>query len=72
MPAIDARFDRMIEHGAIDEVRALLALGLDRRASRRCVRTACASLRAYLGGTSSLEDAVAKAKTETAATPSGR
>ena len=27
--AIDARFDRMIEQGAIEEVRALLALGLD-------------------------------------------
>ncbi len=31
--AIDARFDRMIEQGAIEEVRALLALGLDHGSS---------------------------------------
>ena len=32
--AIDARFDTMIEQGALEEVRALLALGLDRRPAR--------------------------------------
>ena len=61
---IDARFDRMIEAGALDEVEALLALGLDD--SLPAMRAhGVRELRAYLGGASSLEDAAAKSKTET-------
>ena len=54
--AIDARFDAMIEAGAIEEVRALLALGLDPGLLRRCGRMACASLPLYLAGDSSLAE----------------
>ena len=61
---IDARFDRMIEAGALDEVRALVALGLD-DALPAMRAHGVRELRAYLGGTSSLEDAAAKSKTET-------
>ena len=61
---IDARFDRMIEAGALDEVRVLLALGLD-DALPAMRAHGVRELRAYLGGTSSLEDAAAKSKTET-------
>jgi len=62
--AIDARFDRMIEVGALEEVRALLALGLDD--SLPAMRAhGVRELRGYLAGATSLEDAMAKAKTET-------
>jgi tRNA dimethylallyltransferase len=61
--AIDARFDRMIENGALEEVKALLALDLpDSLPAMRAhgVR----ELRTHLAGESDLEDAKAKAKTE--------
>ena len=61
--AIDARFDRMIEQGAIEEVRALLALGLD-HALPAMRAHGVRELAAYLAGDSSLEAAVEKAKTE--------
>jgi tRNA dimethylallyltransferase len=61
--AIDARFDRMIEAGALEEVEALLALGLDD--SLPAMRAhGVRELRAYFAGASSLEEAAAKAKTE--------
>ncbi len=61
--AIDARFDRMIENGAIEEVEALLALGLDD--SLPAMRAhGVRELRAYLAGANSLEDAQTKSKTE--------
>lgn len=61
--AIDARFDRMMASGAIEEVEALLALRLD--AGLPAMRAhGVRELAAYLDGTASLEDAVAKAKTE--------
>jgi tRNA dimethylallyltransferase len=61
--AIDARFDRMIEEGAIEEVRALLDLELD--SGLPAMRAhGVRELAAYLSGAVSREDAVAKAKTE--------
>ena len=60
---IDARFDRMIEAGAMDEVRSLLALGLDDGLPAMRAH-GVRELAAYLAGASSLEDAVTKAKTE--------
>jgi tRNA dimethylallyltransferase len=62
--AIDASFDRMIDAGALNEVRALLALGLDDGLPAMRAH-GVRELRAYLTGAASLEDAVAKAKTET-------
>jgi tRNA dimethylallyltransferase len=61
--AIDARFDGMIESGAIEEVRTLLALGLD---------PGLPAMRAhgvrefanYLSGQTGRAEAIAKAKTE--------
>jgi len=62
--AIDARFESMIGEGALEEVTALLALGLD--PSLPAMRAhGVRELGAYLAGASNLEDAVAKAKTET-------
>ena len=61
--SVDDRFDRMLEAGAIEEVRALLALGLD-EALPAMRAHGVRELAAYLAGTSSLDDAVAKAKTE--------
>jgi tRNA dimethylallyltransferase len=61
--AIDARFDRMMEQGAIEEVRALLALGLD-HALPAMRAHGVRELAAYLAGDSNLEAAVEKAKTE--------
>jgi tRNA dimethylallyltransferase len=61
--AIDDRFDRMVEEGAIEEVQDLVALDLpDSLPAMRAhgVR----ELRAYLAGESSLEEAKSKAKTE--------
>jgi tRNA dimethylallyltransferase len=61
--AIDARFDRMIENGAIEEVEALLVQGLDD--SLPAMRAhGVRELRAYLAGACSLEDAKIKSKTE--------
>jgi tRNA dimethylallyltransferase len=61
--AIDTRFDRMIEEGAIEEVRALLDLGL--HPGLPAMRAhGVRELGAYLSGAVSREDAVAKAKTE--------
>ena len=62
--AIDARFDAMIAAGALEEVRALLALGLDPGLPAMRAH-GVRELAAYLGGTCSLEEAIAKAKTET-------
>jgi tRNA dimethylallyltransferase len=60
---IDARFERMIEAGAIDEVRALLELGLDEGLPAMRAH-GVRELAAYLAGTNSLEEAITKAKTE--------
>jgi tRNA dimethylallyltransferase len=61
--AIDARFDRMIEQGALDEVRALLALKLDPGLPAMRAH-GVRELAAYLSGALTREEAVAKAKTE--------
>ena len=61
--AIDARFDCMIENGAIEEVRELLDLGLDPGLPAMRAH-GVRELAAYLSGAVSREDAVAKAKTE--------
>src|SRR5581483_2847724 len=61
--AIDARFDGMIAAGAIEEVEALLALGLDEGLPAMRAH-GMRELAAYLAGTIGLEEAVAKAKTE--------
>ncbi|HEV7463588.1 MAG TPA: tRNA (adenosine(37)-N6)-dimethylallyltransferase MiaA [Methyloceanibacter sp.] len=60
---IDARFDSMIEAGAMDEMRALLALGLDDGLPAMRAH-GVRELAAYLAGTSNLEEAIVKAKTE--------
>ena len=61
---IDARFDRMIEGGALEEVRDLMVLGLD--PGLPVMRAhGVRELAAYQAGASSLKDAVVKAKTET-------
>src|SRR5438876_389364 len=52
---IDARFDRMIEAGAMDEVRSLLALGLDDGLPAMRAH-GVRELAAYFAGTDSLED----------------
>jgi tRNA dimethylallyltransferase len=62
--AIDARFDAMIAAGALEEVRALAALGLDPGLPAMRAH-GVRELAAYLGGACSLEEAVVKAKTET-------
>jgi tRNA dimethylallyltransferase len=60
---IDARFDRMLQMGAMEEVRALLALGLAN--SLPAVRAhGVRELAGHLAGTSSLAAAIAKTKTE--------
>jgi tRNA dimethylallyltransferase len=61
--AIDARFDRMIENGAIEEVRELLDLKLDPGLPAMRAH-GVRELEAYLSGAVSREDAVVKAKTE--------
>jgi len=61
--AINTRFDRMVEQGALQEVRALLALGLDPGLPAMRAH-GVRELSAYLAGTCSLEEAVSKAKTE--------
>ena len=61
--AIDARFDRMIDEGAIDEVRALVDLRL--RPDLPAMRAlGVRELAACLAGTATLEEASTKAKTE--------
>jgi tRNA dimethylallyltransferase len=61
--AIETRFEQMIERGAIEEVRCLVSLGLDPGLPAMRAH-GVAELAAYLGGAACLEDAVAKAKTE--------
>jgi tRNA dimethylallyltransferase len=61
--AIDARFDAMMEQGALKEVRALLALGLDPGLPAMRAH-GVRELAAYLEGACPLKEAVAKAKTE--------
>ena len=60
---LDERFDRMIEEGAIEEVRELLDLGLDPGLPAMRAH-GVRELAAYLSGAASREDAVTKAKTE--------
>jgi tRNA dimethylallyltransferase len=61
---IDARFDAMIEAGAVEEVRSLIAQSLD--PGLPALRAhGVRELAAYLAGSVSLEQAAAKAKTET-------
>ncbi|MEE8633360.1 MAG: tRNA (adenosine(37)-N6)-dimethylallyltransferase MiaA [Methyloceanibacter sp.] len=61
--AIDARFDRMVEEGAIEEVRALVDLGL--HPGLPAMRAlGVREIAAYLAGTLTLEEGTTKAKTE--------
>jgi tRNA dimethylallyltransferase len=61
--SIDGRFDRMIEQGALDEVRRLMSLKLD--SGLPAMRAhGVRELGACLSGATSLKEAVAKAKTE--------
>jgi tRNA dimethylallyltransferase len=61
---IEARFDAMLAAGALEEVRALLALGLSQeRPAMRALGVA--PLAAHLAGRLSLQDAVAAAKSDT-------
>jgi tRNA dimethylallyltransferase len=62
--AINARFDAMIEAGAIEEVQALLALRLDPGLPAMRAH-GVRELTLYLAGGSRREEAIAKAKTET-------
>ncbi|RAI46078.1 tRNA (adenosine(37)-N6)-dimethylallyltransferase MiaA [Rhodoplanes roseus] len=61
---IDARFVRMMGHGALDEVRALQARGLDPLLPAMRAH-GVPGLSAYLAGTLSLDDAVAKGRQDT-------
>jgi tRNA dimethylallyltransferase len=61
---LDARFDRMIEQGALEEVRALIALRLDPGLPAMRAH-GVRELAAHLVGVCSLEEAVSRAKTET-------
>lgn len=61
--AIDARFDRMIEQGALEEVEALTALQLDEGLPLTRA-LGVRELSAHLAGALSLEEAATKAKTE--------
>ena len=61
--AIDARFDRMIEDGALDEVRGLLGLELDPGLPAMRAH-GVRELAAYLSGALTRDEAVANAKTE--------
>jgi tRNA dimethylallyltransferase len=62
--AIDARFESMMVEGALDEAKALLALGLDPGLPAMRAH-GVRELGAYLSGASRLDEAIAKAKTET-------
>jgi tRNA dimethylallyltransferase len=61
--AIDTRFGRMIEQGAVDEVRNLLKVNLDEGLPAMRAH-GVRELGAYLSGATSLDDAVTKAKTK--------
>ncbi len=61
--AIDARFDTMMAEGALEEVKGLLAVGLDQGLPAMRAH-GVRELGAYLAAKSSLDQAVAKAKTE--------
>lgn len=61
---IDSRFERMVEACALEEVRALMALGLDDGLPAMRAH-GVRELAAYSAGDKTLEDAVTKAKTET-------
>ncbi len=62
--ACDARFDAMLAKGAVDEVRALLALGLD--AGLPAMKAlGVPELARHLAGETGLEDAAAQAKQAT-------
>ncbi len=61
--AVEARFDRMLEEGALHEVEALLALDLDEGLPVMRAH-GVGELIAYLSGALSMDEAVAKAKTE--------
>ena len=61
--AIDARFDAMIEQGAVEEARALLALRLDPGLPAMRAH-GVRELAAYLAGASTLQEAAVRAKTE--------
>lgn len=61
---IDARFDAMMEHGAVDEVRALAARGLD-PALPAMRAHGVPGLIAWLSGRASREEAVARGKADT-------
>lgn len=61
---IDARFERMIELGAVEEVRALIAQRLDPGLPAMRAH-GVRELAAYLAGGASLDEAASKAKTET-------
>ncbi|HEX2448404.1 MAG TPA: tRNA (adenosine(37)-N6)-dimethylallyltransferase MiaA [Methyloceanibacter sp.] len=61
--AIDARFDSMIERGAIEEVRVLVAFHLDPGLPAMRAH-GVRELAAYLAGETSLDAAIEKAKTE--------
>jgi tRNA dimethylallyltransferase len=62
--AIDARFAAMVEAGALEEARALLALGLDPTLPAMRAQ-GVRELASYLSSESSFEAAITKAKTET-------
>jgi tRNA dimethylallyltransferase len=61
--AIDARFDSMLERGAIEEVRVLVAFHLDPGLPAMRAH-GVRELAAYLAGETSLDAAIEKAKTE--------
>jgi tRNA dimethylallyltransferase len=61
--AIDARFDRMIERGAVEEVRALIAMHLDPGLPAMRAHGVC-ELAVHVAGTMSLDEAIAKSKIE--------
>jgi tRNA dimethylallyltransferase len=61
---IDARFDAMLRAGALDEAARLQALGLD-PALPAMKAVGVAPLLAHLDGAVSLDEAAARAKTET-------
>lgn len=61
---IESRFDRMVEAGAIEEVRALLALGLSQRMPAMKA-IGVRELAGVLEGAMTLADAIAKAKAAT-------
>lgn len=62
--AIDARFDSMLDQGALDEVKALMSLNLDQGLPAMRAH-GVRELAAHLAGKVSLDDAATKAKTET-------